>query len=224
MNRALCVVVAFAGCTSGPSTRQIDATFDVRAEEDGSLVLTLQLLDASDPANLQPYALSPSEGTRVTFRDQIIPLVAGTTEQFGAAYVARITPSPAIAADESLVATFDRGGADRSALEITATPDFTLVAPASTPQPVTITWSPQGPDAMLWQGTSCVSDEIDGPIPHDEGRIDFPAGVLALATPSVQCNVLLSFTRQRGAAGSQRLRSALAYFTRTRSVAVQVTP
>lgn len=219
------MVFVTVGCTSATPTKDIDATFDVKSNEDGSVVLTLQLLDASDPANPQAYALTPSEGARVDFRGQTIPLVAGTSEQFGAAYIARVTPAPALAADESLVATFDRGGSDRSTLEITATPDFTLVAPSTTPQPVTITWSPTGPDSMLWQATtSCVPDELDGPIPQDVGRIDFPPGVLGPAMPSTPCDVQLLFERSRGAAGSSRLRSALAYFSRTHWVQLQVTP
>lgn len=195
----------------------------------GQLALTVRMVDLTDPpqgplGTVPPYVLDGGESLRATFRGQT------TTLQPFAAYMdapgnyyAYITPDGNVAADEPLDVTFDRGG-EQVTFGITTTADFVLSAPASSPQPVTVTWTPATADAMSWQAFTCDAIEADGPIPHDAGRIDFPAGVLDLPMPSTACLAMIEFSRTRGGFPETALHDTSVRFTRSHDVSLEVTP
>lgn len=208
----LCVAVMVGACTSPPPTGKLAASFQATYDLMGRLQLGLQLTEPGvGPEGDAPYTVTPSEGVRVEFRGQKIPLVAGTDYQRGDGYYATITPDSAPAAEEPITLTFDRGGSDRVTFDIDAPPDFTLSAPAMSPQPVTITWTPVASEPMHWAAI-----DGEGPIPHDTGSIEFP--------PVVFGGGEIEFTRTRTIGPHTALNSAQAQFTWIHEITVTVTP
>lgn len=195
----------------------------------GQIALTVRMVDVTNPpqgalGTVPPYVLDGGESLRATFRGQTTTLQPFAAYQNAPGnYYAYITPDGDVAADEPLDVTFDRGG-ESVKFGISTTADFTLSAPASSAQPVTVTWTPATADAMSWQAFTCDSIEADGPIPHDTGRIDFPAGVLDLSMPSAPCLAMIEFSRTRYAIPETALAYTTVSFSRSHDVSVKVTP
>jgi hypothetical protein len=220
--------LALAGCTTS-STPSADlqayftatlypATFDAPA----TLGLELQIWDYSNTG--VPYVLSAGESAHAQFRGADIELVQGYFEnEYGAAF----RPDLPVVADERIALTIERDDGD-AVLEVTAPPDFVLEAPATSPQPVSVTWSPIAADPMHWRVAEPCGwqgvDGSDGPIPEDSGRVDFPAGVLADARPASSCRVDVTIGRSRLNIANTPLGAASAWFDRLHTIAVEVTP
>jgi hypothetical protein len=211
------VFVIVAGCTSGSSVSEMSAFAQVTSR-DTRVDVTLQLLDDG------LYQLASDDRLGATFRGQGIELV---TQDFIGQYGGSFPLDSDVLAGETVTIVVNLGG-EKVLLPASAPADFVIAAPATAPaaQPVTVTWLPTATDPMGWRGSTICTGATysDGPIPHDVGRIDFPPGVLAPATPSRSCTTPLEIDRTGYSSPSTALHQADVYFTRTHTTQIELTP
>jgi len=182
------------------------------------LTVTLQLHGPDDFDGV-PYHLQSSESLNATFEGHSVPLVFANDDELFAIYSAKITPGSAVPADEPIVVTFDRGG-DAVKLTATTTADFALQAPATSAQPVTVSWSPTAADRIHWDSKSSSVPSADGAIETDSGAITFPPGVLTQQPPET---VTIDVARSRSSTPLTGLQTATVAFNRWHTVMVEVT-
>ena len=216
------LVATLAGCTSGSRPLEsLEVRLDVELHDDRlSIEMSMQ---NPDPLEGGPYVLAPDESLRAKFRGQTVTLDPDRQQDNFAVYATLLTPDPPLAADEPIVATFDRDGDDVE-LTATSTDDFALQAPASSPQPVTVTWSPTAADRMRWVSTSTAAPSANGAIQFDTGQLVFPPGVLAPAPLAAATSVTVDMARTRESMPRTAFGPVPVQFSRWHEVTIEVTP
>lgn len=210
---------SLAACTS-PGT-SLDVHYDAELRDD-TLTLTVQLSDP-DPLDGGPYHLGPGDSLGARFRGHDLPVKLDHDANGIAIYTATLTPDPTVAADEPIRVTFEQGD-NHIELTATATPDFALQAPASSPQPVTVTWSPTAADRIRWASSSASVPAADGAIQVDSGQLVFPPGVLASTPLSSATTVTIDVARTRAISPNTSWGPIPVEFSRWNTVTVEVTP